>query len=350
MPIGTGTLLHERYQVLRRVGGGGTASVWAALDRKTNVEVAIKSLHQELRLQPKNRMRFEREAQVLGSLAHPHIAKLLDHRLDHETPYFVLELLEGRTLADLIGTHASSKTPIEQKELIRIFEEICSAVAHAHERGILHRDLKPGNVMVDPTKVLDFGLAKLTDAPSDQATTAGRQIGSYFYMAPEQTYGQEATVASDVFGLGCILYEMLTLHRTWVKDSTGAPLRAFAGERAANNFNVPIEIMARIRRSPRPRPSDIIPELEPFDAPIARALAVDRRERYPSVIELLDEVRSAAGLDDVTVPLDPPSFQIKRPESGAATIREEPTSSKLWWIGIAGAFVILILVAVLLLR
>ena len=78
MPIGTGTLLHERYQVLRRVGGGGTASVWAALDRKTNVEVAIKSLHQELRLQPKNRMRFEREAQVLGSLAHPHIAKLLD--------------------------------------------------------------------------------------------------------------------------------------------------------------------------------------------------------------------------------------------------------------------------------
>src|SRR5688572_15319038 len=189
MPITPGTLLDERYQVLRRVGRGGTASVWAALDLEAGVEVAIKSLHPELKLQSKNRMRFEREAQVLGSLDHPHIAKLLDHRLDHETPYFVLELLEGRTLADLIGAHASSEQPIEIKELIRIFEEICSALAHAHERGILHRDLKPGNVMVDPTKVLDFGLAKLTDGPRDQATTAGRQIGSYFYMAPEQTYG-----------------------------------------------------------------------------------------------------------------------------------------------------------------
>jgi len=326
------------------MGGGGTASVWAALDKKSGVEVAIKSLHPELKVQPKNLARFEREAHILGSLAHPHIARLIDHRLDHETPYFVLELLEGSTLADLIGLHSSSNTPMEMSQLIRIFEEICSALVHAHERGILHRDLKPGNVMVDPTKVLDFGLAKLTDAPSDQATTAGRQIGSYFYMAPEQTYGQEATVASDVFGLGCILYEMLTLHRTWVKDAAGAPLRAFAGERAANSYNVPPEIMGRIRRAPRPRPSEIVPELEAFDAPIIRALAVDRRERFTSVIDLLEEVRTAAGMDDVTVPLDSSSLQTKpipmaRNESGASTIRVE-SRPRIWiWFALGAVMI-----------
>jgi serine/threonine-protein kinase len=315
------------------VGGGGTASVWAALDRQRGIDVAIKSLHAELELMPKSRMRFEREARVLGSLDHPHIARLLDHRLDGETPYFVLELLEGRTLADLIGAHSSSGTPIDLSALIRIFEQICSAVSHAHGRGILHRDLKPGNVMVDPTKVLDFGLAKLTDGPLDLATTAGRQIGSYFYMAPEQTYGQESTVASDVFGLGSILYEMLTLHRAWVKDASGAPLRAFAGDRAANSYNTPPEIMARIRRAPRPRPSELNPELEPFDAPVLRALAIDRRERYPSVTELLEEVRAAAGLDDTE------AFEVApRAESGASTLLDDPPSRRWWWWVAAAVF------------
>jgi eukaryotic-like serine/threonine-protein kinase len=318
-------VLEERYELLRRLGAGGTAVVWAALDRQTKTEVAVKLLHPELVLQNKNRVRFEREALVLEKLDHPHIAKLLAHRLHHETPYFVLELLSGARLADKIGSHAVSNDPIQFELMMRIFEEICSAVAYAHERGVLHRDLKPGNVIVEPTKVLDFGLAKLADGPRDQATTRGRQIGSYFYMAPEQTIGQDSSVASDVFGLGCILYEMLTLRRAWAKDASGQPLIAFAGERAANSYNAPAEIMNRIRREARPRPSDIWPDLEPFDATIARALAVDRRDRFGSVVELLDDVRACAGLEDVTVPIDSQraATRVDRPDSGATTLLED---------------------------
>jgi eukaryotic-like serine/threonine-protein kinase len=318
-------MLDDRYELLRRIGAGGTAVVWAALDHRTSGEVAVKLLHPELVMQKKNRMRFEREARVLEKLDHPNIAKLLDHRLDHGTPYFVLELLGGTRLADKIGAHATSDRPMQLELVLQIFGEICAGVSYAHDNGILHRDLKPGNVIVDPTKVLDFGLAKLSDAPRDQATTRGRQIGSYFYMAPEQTFGQEATVASDVFGLGCLLYEMLTLRRTWAKGSSGEPLIAFAGERATNSYNVPSEIMNRIRRDPRPKPSDIRPELEPFDDAIARALAVDRRERFHSAVELLDEVRACAGLDDVTVPLESmiEPTRVERQDSGASTLLED---------------------------
>ena len=338
VPTSPGTVLDDRYELSRRLGSGGTASVWAARDLLTNAHVAVKVLHPQLRVQEKNRARFEREAAALEKLDHPHIAKLLHHRLDHHTPYLVLELLVGSTLAELIGSHATANVPLPLPRALAIFEQIASAVSFAHERGILHRDLKPGNVMVDPTKVLDFGLAKLGEGPSDQATTRGRYIGSYFYMSPEQARGEPATQASDIFGLGCLLYEMLTLRRTWAKDKNGEPLVAFGGERAANSFNSPPEIMARIRSEPRPRPSAIVADLSRLDAVIERALAIEPEDRFASVHELMEEVLACGGADTTMVAMEGTLYETE-------LVEREKMPGSFWWMA-AGAALLSAVVSV----
>ena len=201
------------FRIERELGRGGAGVVYLAHDTKLNRSVAIKSLPAELMENPKARIRFAREAQVLASLNHPNIATIYDELQEAEgVGYLILEYIPGQTLAERIAG-----VRLKPKEALSIAKQIAEAVAAAHEHDVIHRDLKPGNIKITPEgriKVLDFGLAKAfgrekTDQQST-ATEPGRVIGTPAYMSPEQARGLETDERCDIWSFGCVLYEMLT--------------------------------------------------------------------------------------------------------------------------------------------
>jgi serine/threonine-protein kinase len=219
MALTIGTQLGS-HEITALLGKGGMGEVYRARDLKLKREVAIKILPDEFACDPERVSRFQREAEVLASLNHPNIATIHDLEETDGTRYLVLELVEGETLADRIA-----RGPIPIEAALHIAMQICEALEAAHERGIIHRDLKPANVKITPdgkVKVLDFGLAKamengsattaLSNSPTmlSAATNAGVIIGTAAYMSPEQAKGLKADHRSDIFSLGCVLYEMLT--------------------------------------------------------------------------------------------------------------------------------------------
>ena len=201
------------FRIEHELGRGAAGIVYLAHDTKLNRPVAIKSLPLELMENPKALSRFTREARVLASLNHPNIATIYDELEEAEgVKYLVLEYIPGQTLAERIA-----KSKLKLEEVLTIAQQIAEAVAAAHEHGVIHRDLKPGNIKITPegkVKVLDFGLAKaLGGEAQDQHSTItepGRIIGTPAYMSPEQARGQVVDKRSDVWAFGCILYEMLT--------------------------------------------------------------------------------------------------------------------------------------------
>src|SRR3979490_2898709 len=202
--------------------------VYRARDTKLGRDVALKVIPDTFALDPDRLARFKREAQVLASLNHPHIAAIYGFEDSGETHALVLELVEGETLADRIARGA---IPLDQA--LPIARQICEAIEAAHEQGIIHRDLKPANIKITPdgvVKVLDFGLAKLTDPAHTPAsdlslsptitspammTGVGMLLGTAEYMAPAQAKGKAADKRSDIWAFGCVLYEMLTGKRTF---------------------------------------------------------------------------------------------------------------------------------------
>jgi len=201
------------FRIERELGRGGAGVVYLAHDTKLNRSVAIKSLPAELMENPKARIRFAREAQVLASLNHPNIATIYDELQEAEgVGYLILEYIPGQTLAERIAG-----VRLKPKEALSIAKQIAEAVAAAHEHDVIHRDLKPGNIKITPEgriKVLDFGLAKAFGGEkTDQQSTAtepGRVIGTPAYMSPEQARGLETDERCDIWSFGCVLYEMLT--------------------------------------------------------------------------------------------------------------------------------------------
>src|SRR5437660_1205100 len=242
MPLGPGTRLGP-YEIVSALGAGGMGEVYRARDTKLGRDVALKVIPDTFALDPDRRARFQREAQVLASLNHPHIAAIYGLEDSGETHALVLELVEGETLADRIARGA-----ILLDEALPIARQICEALDAAHEQGIVHRDLKPANIKVTPdgvVKVLDFGLAKLAErsgAPTSDLslsptitspammTGVGMLLGTAAYMSPEQAKGRPADKRSDIWAFGCVLYEMLTGKRAFggddVSDTIAAVLRA----------------------------------------------------------------------------------------------------------------------------
>jgi len=239
MSLAPGTRLGS-YEILSPLGAGGMGEVYRARDAKLNRDVAIKVLPEAVAEDAERLARFQREAQVLASLNHPHIAAIYGLEKSGHVEALVLELVEGETLAERIGAG-----PIPVDEALAIARQIVDALEAAHEKGIVHRDLKPANVKITPegkVKVLDFGLAKaLTgDASSPdvshsptltaQATQAGVVIGTAAYMSPEQARGKAVDKRADIWAFGAVLYEMLAGRKAFegetVSDTLAAVLRA----------------------------------------------------------------------------------------------------------------------------
>jgi serine/threonine protein kinase len=209
--------------------------VYRASDTRLHRTVAIKVLPQHVSGNADVKKRFEREAHAVAALNHPHICVLHDVGRHDDTEYIVLEYLEGETLASRL-----EKGPIPLEQALRYAVQIADALDKAHGRGVVHRDLKPGNVMVTKTgvKLLDFGLAKLRDggpfsassqsvAPTMNAglTGEGTILGTLQYMAPEQLEGKDADARSDIFAFGTVIYEMLTGRKAFEGEESGKPDR-----------------------------------------------------------------------------------------------------------------------------
>src|SRR5215471_713210 len=222
MPLASGNKLGP-YEIQSQLGAGGMGEVYRARDTRLDRTVAIKILPTHLADNVEARQRFDREARAISSLNHPNICTLHDVGHQDGVDYLVMELLEGDTLAQRLGKGA---LPAEQ--MLKVSNEICEGLEKAHRSGVIHRDLKPGNVMLTKTgaKLMDFGLAKtpLPLAPPSSSLTAtldhpqasqpltarGTLVGTFQYMSPEQVEGMEADARSDIFALGAVLYEMAT--------------------------------------------------------------------------------------------------------------------------------------------
>jgi Tol biopolymer transport system component len=280
MGLTSGTKLGP-YEIVSPLGAGGMGEVYRAHDTRLGRDVAIKVLPEDLSSNPDLKARFEREARAISALSHPHICHLYDIGSQDGTDYLVMELLEGESLQRRLD---KGRLPLAQALQCAI--EIAEALEKAHKSGIVHRDIKPGNIMLTKsgTKLLDFGLAKPvqglgTMASGSMATMSrpltqeGKIVGTYQYMAPEQVQGQEADARTDIFALGSVLYEMIT------------GKRAFAGK-------TQISVMSAILDK-EPEPISAVQPLTPqaLDHVIKRALAKDPEERWQSAADVKAELK-----------------------------------------------------------
>jgi len=243
MPLAPGTRLGP-YEITAPLGAGGMGEVFRATDTRLGRDVAVKVLPQHLSAHPEVRARFEREARTVSALNHPHICTLFDVGREGDTDYCVMELVEGETLAQRL-----TKGALPTAEVLKVGGQIADALDRAHRAGVIHRDLKPGNVMLTKSgaKLLDFGLARaggvagpagsgvamatVTHSPTMAAplTAEGTILGTFQYMAPEQLEGSAADARSDLWALGCVLYEMATGRRAFEGKSQASLITSIMG-------------------------------------------------------------------------------------------------------------------------
>src|SRR3989440_2220571 len=221
MPLAPGTKLGP-YEITMPLGAGGMGEVYRARDTRLERTVAIKILPAQLSSDPVRKQRFEREAKTISNLNHPHICVLHDVGSQDGIDYLVMECIEGETLARRL-----EKGPLPLEQALKYGAQIADALDKAHRSGVVHRDLKPGNIMLTPTgaKLLDFGLAKpavslisaatLSGVQASPVTAEGTIVGTFQYMSPEQVEGKELDERSDIFSLGAVLYEMVTGKRAF---------------------------------------------------------------------------------------------------------------------------------------
>src|SRR5919199_390517 len=202
-----GTLISDRFRLEEKIGSGGMSTVYRAYDPTLERWVAIKLMHRDISTDPDQLERFRREARAVARLSHPHIVTVIDAGEDDGAPYIVFEYVPGETLKD--GTRRVGRLPVPEAVAYAI--EIGRALSCAHANRLVHRDVKPQNVLIDPdgrAKVTDFGIARSMEAKGLTAT--GRVLGTTDYVSPEQALGHQVTEQSDIYSLGIVLYEMLT--------------------------------------------------------------------------------------------------------------------------------------------
>lgn len=213
--LSPGVIVDDRYTIVRLVGNGGMGKVYEAIENELGRTVALKVLHYSTLLDSDSMLRFEREGRLLATIKHPNILLFYRFGLWHRNlPYIAMEFLAGTSLLDMIST--SEEVSIERS--LNIIMQTTMGMSAAHQAGVIHRDLKPGNIMLvqqnpDQVKIIDFGLARMLNPTGEQSqhlTQTGALIGSIRYMSPEQCSGRAADTRSDIYALGCVLYELLT--------------------------------------------------------------------------------------------------------------------------------------------
>jgi eukaryotic-like serine/threonine-protein kinase len=319
MPLAPGTQLGP-YEIGAPLGAGGMGEVYRARDTRLERSVAIKILPAQFSSDPVRKQRFEREAKTISSLNHPHICVLYDVGSQDGLDYLVMECVEGETLAKRL-----EKGPLPLEQVLKYGTQIADALDRAHRSGVIHRDLKPGNIMLTPTgaKLLDFGLAKpaapltslatltATAAKQSPATEQGAIVGTFQYMSPEQIEGNDLDGRSDIFSLGAVLYEMLTGQR------------AFQGK---SQLSVASAILEK-----EPAPISRVKPLTPpaLDHAIRRCLAKEPEERWQSAADLAGELQWIAE----------PGSQVEVP---ALLVSQRKVRERIAW----GAAAVLALVAI----
>ena len=298
----------ERYRLLREVGQGGMAIVYRAVDETLKREVAIKILHQHLAADLESKARLEREAQSVAKLHHENILEIFDYSgPDSPSSYIVTEFIDGQTLKDFLATQ-----PIAYPEIAALVAvEVGSALAHAHAAGIIHRDVKPENVMIRKDgvlKLMDFGIAQVIDL--ERMTVTGQLLGSPAYMAPELIEGKPLDFRTDVFAVGIMLYQLATGRLP------------FAGKN-------PHEVLRRIVEGKFPDPRTLNKRVsDRLARMLEHALARRPDDRYASLDRLTADLRehlAEAGLTDVKRELtayfaDPPAYEAALPARMAVAL------------------------------
>src|SRR3954447_15114287 len=273
-PVSTSRIsLPDRYRPVRHVANGGMASVWEAHDELLDRSVAVKLLATHLSEDDRARQRFQREARAAAGLSnHPHVVTIYDVGEHDGRTFMVMELLRGGTVSDRLR----SGERIPPRTALRWLREAASALDAAHDAGVVHRDVKPGNMLLDERSRLalaDFGIARL--ALEDQLTMTGQVLGTASYISPEQAVGDGATAASDRYALAVVAYELLTGTRPFRAENFAAQARA------------------HVEDSPDP-PSQRRPGLSPaVDAVLLQGLAQDPEDRWPPATEMVGRLDDA---------------------------------------------------------
>ena len=280
-------LLGGRYELDGIVGRGGMAEVFRARDIRLDRVVAVKTLREDLARDATFQARFRREAQSAASLNHPSIVAVYDTGEDNDgpshVPYIVMEYVDGRTLRDLLRDDRR----LLPERALEITDGVLRALDYSHRNGIVHRDIKPGNVMLTRTgevKVMDFGIARAVSDAQATMTQTAQVIGTAQYLSPEQARGERVDARSDLYSTGCLLYELLTGRPPFLGDS-------------------PVAIAYQhVRENPVP-PSRLDPEIPPWaDSIVLRAMAKDPAQRYQSAAEMRTDIQRALSGVPVAAP------------------------------------------------
>ena len=309
-------IIGGRYEIRQLIGRGGMAQVHVGNDTRLNRVVAIKILRQDLARDPVFQARFRREAQAAANLNHPAIVAVYDTGEETFTasdgatvqvPYIVMEYVEGHTVRELL----TDGNPVPIDEAIEIVSGVLDALEYAHHQNLVHRDIKPGNVMITTTgkvKVMDFGIARALSDSQTTMTQTDAVVGTAQYLSPEQARGEQVDARSDLYSTGCLLFELLT----------GKP--PFKGDSAV------AVAFQHVSQLP-PLPSSIAPDIPPvLDRVVMKALAKNREERYADAAAMRADLNAALHGMEVTAP-DTQTWALPPTAPGGGTTVLPPVSN-----------------------
>lgn len=321
-------MISNRYVLVKKLGEGGMADVYLALDTLLNREVAIKILRGSLSLDPVSLLRFQREANAASALNHPNIVEIYDVGEDNNQHYIVMEYIRGKTLKQLIAHRGA----MEKHEAVSIMDQLVSAVVEAHKKNIIHRDIKPQNVLVkdDGTvKMADFGIATVSDAL--QLTQADTVLGSVHYLAPELARGEAASFQSDIYALGITFYELLT-------------------GQVPHRGDQPVQIAMKHLK-------DEIPSVREFNSHVPQSIeniiikstAKNKTLRYRSAEEMLKDIQNALSDKMKNVPKLVLETQVENDDTilmdkiGQTPVQKSSFFKSFWGLSLVGLSILLTL-------
>ena len=326
----TSELIAGRYELRARISKGGMGAVWRARDLRLRRDVAVKLLHAWIADDEELRRRFAREARVLAPLENEHIVRLYDHGEDGETPFLVMELVEGANLAEVARERIFS-----WPEAIEIAVPVATALSYAHARGIVHRDLTPGNVLIESATgrvvVSDFGLARIARSTTS-VTTQGLLLGTPEYWSPEQARGADSETATDLYALGCLLFWLLSGRTPFEGDD-----RLAVGLRRAHEAAPSLATRAPDAPDDAVRLVGALLAREPGERPSADDVLELLDARVPAIAGAAAEVAESAARDTDVFSLPPPTAVIEPPRRHAARRRRRNAVTALVTAGIAAA-------------